>query len=180
MFHRTKIAAGATAFAVPLVAFAAAPSPAIAAGLLETLEQKGGFETLTTALQNSDATWITEEDVTYTLFAPTDEAFQKLPEGALDALLDPENKTELTVLLEHHAVPERALKGEEIEDGQQLDPAEGEPLQVSATDGQVRVGDATVVETDIQTDTGVVHAIDSVLVPEIVREAMREQLGGGQ
>lgn len=136
-------------------------------------EQQGNLSTLVEALRASDAGWFLEEDNQYTLFAPTDEAFAALPEGVLDALLTEENLPKLNAILEGHVVPEQQVTAGDLSDGQTLDPATGEPIEVAISGDQVMVGEATVMTPDIQTEQGVVHVIDTVLVPDMVVEAMK-------
>ena len=138
------------------------------------LREAGEFGTLVEALGASDATWFLEEGEPYTLFAPTDAAFSELPEGVLQALLTDENRPKLNAILERHLVPDRALAAGDLPQDGPIDPATGEPLEVSASGEQVTIGEATVTEADIQgPQDGIVHAIDAVLVPEIVVEAMK-------
>ena len=157
------------------LALAAAPALAQdeAGDLYAVAEEAGQFSTLLEALRASDADWFVEEDVTYTLFAPTDEAFDKLPEGVLEALMTEENRPKLNAIIEGHVVPDEELAAADLSGGQTVDPATGEPLEVSVEGDQVMVGEATVTEADIQTDGGVVHAIDTVIVPEMVIEALK-------
>ena len=136
-------------------------------------EESGQFSTLLQALEASDAGWFLEEGEPYTVFAPTDAAFDKLPDGVLDALLTEENRPKLNAIIERHVIPDGEVMAADLSSGEMLDPATGEPLEVSMEGDQVMVGEATVTQPDIQTDNGVVHAIDTVLVPEIVVEAMR-------
>ena len=138
-----------------------------------TLQEAGDFSKLTEALQASDATWFLEEGEPYTLFAPTDEAFEKLPDGVIDALMTDENRPKLNAILERHLVPDEELASSDLSGREALDPASGEPLEVSAEGDSPMVGEATVLQAGIETENGVVHAIDTVLVPEIVVEAMK-------
>lgn len=140
---------------------------------LAELQQAGEFGTLVEALRASDATWFLEDEMSYTLFAPTDEAFAELPEGVVEALLTDENRPKLNAILERHLIPEDAMASSDIAGREALDPATGEPLDVAASGESVEVGEATVTQADIAVDRGVVHAIDTVLVPEIVVEAMK-------
>ncbi|MGI9525321.1 MAG: fasciclin domain-containing protein [Hyphomicrobiaceae bacterium] len=115
-----------------------------AAGLVETLKGKGPF----------------------TVFAPTDEAFAKLPEGKLDDLLKPENKGELTDILTYHVVPSKIMSGD-IK-GKKASPktVQGSALSVDATKG-VKVDNATVTAADVAASNGVIHVIDIVLMPKM-------------
>ena len=156
------------------LALAAMPAWAQGSGdFFEVVEQQGNFSTLVTALRGSDATWFLEMNEPYTLFAPTNEAFDNLPDGVLDALMTEENRPKLNAILERHVLADQKVMAADLSDGQQIDPATGEPLSVSVSDGQVTIQDATVTQADIATDVGVIHAIDTVLVPDMVVEAMK-------
>jgi uncharacterized surface protein with fasciclin (FAS1) repeats len=141
--------------------------------LFAVAQEQGQFSTLVAALQGSDATWFLEMDAPYTLFAPTDAAFDNLPAGVLEALMKPENRPKLNAIIERHVVPDAKVMAADLSAGQMIDPATGEPLEVALSGDQVMIGEATVVQADIATANGVVHAIDTVLVPELVIEAMK-------
>lgn len=105
----------------------------------------------------------------YTVFAPTNDAFQKLPAGTLDNLLKPEMKKQLTSILATHVV-EGSVKAADLKDGQTIKTVNGETLTVSKQGNTVMIkdakgGSATVTMADIQATNGVVHSIDSVLMP---------------
>ncbi|WP_243651030.1 fasciclin domain-containing protein [Hymenobacter gummosus] len=113
-----------------------------AAGLVETLKGTGPF----------------------TVFAPTNTAFEALPAGTVEGLLKPESKAKLTKVLTYHVVP-GALKAADLKDGQELTTVEGEKLKVTVKDGTVMVGGATVTIPDVVSSNGVTHVIDKVLLP---------------
>ncbi|WGS20933.1 MULTISPECIES: fasciclin domain-containing protein [unclassified Bradyrhizobium] len=118
-----------------------------AAGLVNTLEGKGPF----------------------TVFAPTNAAFSKLPAGTVDNLVKPENKTTLTKILTYHVVPGR-LEASDLTDGKTLKTAEGEELTVKKQDGKVWIvdakgGSAMVTISNVHQSNGVIHVIDTVLMP---------------
>ena len=169
----------ATAFAAGATAALAQQDPeqegtdAQKEAFFSELQEAGDFATLVEALRGSDATWFLEEGEPYTFFAPTDAAFGELPEGVIDALLTEENRPKLNAILERHLIPDEALAASDLPQDGMIDPATGEPLEVSASGDQVTVGEATVTQAGIETDNGMVHAIDTVLVPEIVVEAMK-------
>lgn len=144
-----------------------------AAGLKQTLEEKGNYGTFLQALEASDAGWFLEDDLSYTVFVPTDEAFGALPEGVLDALLQDENKPKLNAIMEGHVIPEATAMAADLSDGQSLDPATGEPLTVSVDGDAVTVEGIEVVEADIEADDGIAHGIGEVIVPEMVVQAMK-------
>ncbi|KAA0077704.1 fasciclin domain-containing protein [Tardiphaga sp. P9-11] len=119
-----------------------------AAGLVDTLSSKGPF----------------------TVFAPTNAAFGKLPAGTVDTLVKPESKATLTKILTYHVVPGK-LNAADLKDGQKLKTVEGEELTVKASDGKVMIVDAkggssTVTIADVNQSNGVIHVIDTVLMPK--------------
>jgi uncharacterized surface protein with fasciclin (FAS1) repeats len=114
-----------------------------AAGLVETLKGPGPF----------------------TVFAPTNEAFNKLPAGTVDNLLKPEMKKDLTGVLTYHVVS-GALKASDLKDGQTLKSLQGGDLKVSIKDGKVMINGATVTVADVVSSNGVTHVIDAVLLPK--------------
>ena len=101
----------------------------------------------------------------FTVFAPTNEAFAKLPAGAVDGLLKPESKAELTGVLTYHVVP-GALKAADLKDGQKLKTVQGEELTVAVKNGKVTVNGANVTIADVVSSNGVTHVIDAVLMPK--------------
>lgn len=114
-----------------------------AAGLAETLSGAGPF----------------------TVFAPTNAAFAALPAGAVDNLLKPEMKKDLTGVLTYHVVP-GALRAADLKDGQKLKTVNGKDLMVSVKDGKVMVNGATVTTADVISSNGVTHVIDGVVMPK--------------
>jgi uncharacterized surface protein with fasciclin (FAS1) repeats len=118
-----------------------------AAGLVETLESKGPF----------------------TVFAPTNTAFGKLPAGTVETLVKPENKATLTKILTYHVVPGK-LAASDLTDGKKLKTAEGEELTVKKSDGKVMIidakgGSSTVTISNVNQSNGVIHVVDTVLLP---------------
>ena len=99
----------------------------------------------------------------FTVFAPTDAAFEKLPKGTLDDLLKPENKGKLAKILAYHVVPGKVMAADVKT--MEADTAEGSKLNVKVDDGKVMVNDAKVIKTDIPASNGVIHVIDTVLMP---------------
>ena len=100
----------------------------------------------------------------FTVFAPTDEAFAKLPAGTVEELLKPENKQKLTSILTYHVAAAKA-KSADLSDGQMVKTVNGKDVKVKLADGKVMVGDARVVKADIGASNGVIHVIDTVLMP---------------
>ena len=98
------------------------------------------------------------------MFAPTDEAFAKLPSGTVDSLLLPENKAKLASILKYHVVAGEVLAADVVK-LDSADTVEGQPVSIDVTDSGVRVNDANVVKTDVMASNGVIHVIDTVLIP---------------
>ena len=134
------------------------------ADIVETAVAAGSFNTLVAAVQAADLVDTLKSDGPFTVFAPTDEAFAELPEGTVESLLQPENKDKLVAILTYHVVPGKVMSGDVI--GQRVSPetVQGRPLAINAKDG-VMVNDARVVAADIEATNGVIHVIDTVLLP---------------
>ena len=113
-----------------------------AAGLVETLKSKGPF----------------------TVFAPTDEAFKKLPEGTVESLLKPENKDNLVAVLTYHVVPGKVMAADVVK-LKNAKTVQGGEVDIVVADGKVKVDNANVVKTDIECSNGVIHVIDAVILP---------------
>lgn len=155
----------AAAIAIPTV-FAA--GVANAATITETAADDPRFSTLTKALQATGLDETLSMDGPYTVFAPTNEAFDKLPADELQALMMPENKDRLRAILTYHVVP-GALSGQDAIRKSGLNPqtVQGEAVMIDGTGGGIYYDDAEVVVSDIQADNGVIHAIDSVAMPDM-------------
>jgi len=136
--------------------------PALSANLVDTAVEAGSFKTLTTALEEAGLADTLKEEGPYTVFAPTDDAFAKLPEGTVSSLLEPENQDKLTDILLYH-VAAGEVTSDQIIDGE-LKTVGGESVYLSTDEG-VKINDANVVKTDIAADNGVIHVIDQVLLP---------------
>ena len=139
-------------------------SIARAADIVETAVAAGSFKTLTAALTAAGLVDTLKGAGPFTVFAPTDEAFAKLPAGTLDTLLKPENKAQLTAILTYHVLPGKVMSKDIA--GKKLEPAtvQGGKLKIDATMG-VKVNDATVTKADIVASNGVIHVIDKVVMP---------------
>jgi len=168
------IAAALMLVAVPFVLAAcggedeeAAPAPATSApmvdDIVDTAVAAGSFVTLTAALEAAELVETLKGDGPFTVFAPTDDAFDALPEGTVDALLE-DPKGDLTQILTYHVVPGKVMSTD-ITDGMTATTVQGEDITFTIKDGSVYVNDAMVVTADIETSNGVIHVIDSVLLP---------------
>ncbi len=133
--------------------------------IVETAISAGGFETLVAALKAADLVETLEGEGPFTVFAPTDEAFDKLPAGTLENLLKPHSKSQLQAILTYHVVPGRAAAAEVTK----MDSAKtvlGQSLTIKVKDGKVMVDGATVTQTDIDCSNGLIHVIDGVVMPK--------------
>jgi len=145
-----------------MVASAQAQSPS--KDIVDTAVAAGSFTTLAKALQAADLVGTLKEKGPFTVFAPTDEAFSKLPQATLADLLKPENKAKLRRILTYHVVPGRVTAADVVK----LTSAKavsGDTIDVKTSGGSVTVEGAKVVKTDIAASNGVIHVIDTVMLP---------------
>ncbi|MGM0547244.1 MAG: fasciclin domain-containing protein [Bacteroidota bacterium] len=153
----------------------------------EMVAENEDLSTLLTALETAELVDVLNEEGPYTVFAPTNEAFNNLPAGKLDELLKPENKDELTKILKYHVVSGKVMASD-LEDGQRIETLEGTELKVTTKSSEegymesdeeeagmeeqegrrdkVMVNNAKVAEADITVSNGVIHIIDGVVSPE--------------
>ena len=142
----------------------ASPTAAAEAGtIVEVASGNPDFSTLVAAVSAADLAETLGAEGPYTVFAPTNEAFEALPAGLLDELLKPKNKEVLTQILTYHVVAGEVMSTY-IEPGD-VPTVEGEDLTIAVTDGTVTVNGATVEAADVEASNGVIHVIDEVLVP---------------
>lgn len=135
-----------------------------AADIVDTAIAAGSFSTLVTAVQAADLVETLRGEGPFTVFAPTDEAFAKLPEGTLADLLKPENKSKLQSILTYHVVPGRVMAA----DASNLTKAKtvnGESFSISKSGDGLMVDNANIVKADIPATNGVIHVIDQVILP---------------
>jgi transforming growth factor-beta-induced protein len=132
--------------------------------IVDTAVQAGSFKTLAAALQAADLVDTLKGKGPFTVFAPTDEAFAKLPAGTVEELLKPENREQLQRILTYHVVPGRVGSGEVVKLSSATT-ASGDKLRVSTRNGSVYVDEARVIKTDIEASNGIIHVIDSVVIP---------------
>jgi uncharacterized surface protein with fasciclin (FAS1) repeats len=122
------------------------------------------LSTLVTAVSTADLVETLQGTGPYTVFAPTDAAFEELGNDQVQSLLEPDNRDQLQSILTYHVVPGK-LTASDLSDGQELETVAGETLTVQIDGDEVAVGDATVVEPNVEASNGVVHVIDTVLTP---------------
>jgi uncharacterized surface protein with fasciclin (FAS1) repeats len=135
-----------------------------AADIVDTAIEAGTFNTLVAAVQAADLVDTLKGEGPFTVFAPTDEAFAALPAGTVDNLLLPENKDQLVAVLTYHVIPGRVMSADIAGQTLSVETVQGGELEVDATSG-VTINDATVVTADIEASNGVIHVIDTVLLP---------------
>ena len=133
-----------------------------AADIVDPAKSAGSFNTLVTAVQAAGLVDTLKGPGPYTVFAPTDEAFAKVPKDKLDALL--KDKAALTKVLTYHVVPGKVMASD-VKAGK-VKTVQGSPVTVSMNGGKVGIDNATVVKADVAADNGVIHAIDSVIMPQ--------------
>jgi len=124
----------------------------------------GQFNTLVAAIQAAGLVETLQSPGPFTVLAPTDDAFAKLPAGTLDSLLLPENKDKLASILKYHVIAGEFLAADVVK-LDSADTVEGQAVTISATDAGVRINDANVIKTDVMASNGVIHVIDTVLIP---------------
>lgn len=132
--------------------------------IVDTAVSAGSFNTLAAALTAADLVDTLRGEGPFTVFAPTDEAFAKLPEGTLEDLLRPENKARLQSILTYHVVSGKVMARDVVE-MTSAKTVNGQRFAISERYGAVMVDDAKVVKTDIVASNGVIHVIDSVILP---------------
>ena len=140
--HETKIDADIVDLAASQDMLSTLVAAVKAAGLVETLKGEGPF----------------------TVFAPTNEAFAKLPAGTVEDLLKPENKAKLAKILSYHVVAGKVMSTD-LKNGQMAKTVEGSDVKVSIMNGKVMINNANVIKADVMADNGVVHIIDTVIMP---------------
>ena len=143
---------------------ASVKAQAATADIVDTAVAAGSFKTLAAALQAAGLVETLKGQGPFTVFAPTDAAFAKLPAGTVDDLLKPANKAKLVAILTYHVVPGKVMAAQAatLTSAKTVNSAS---LTIRATDGKVMIDNATVTATDIAASNGVIHVIDTVLLP---------------
>src|SRR5689334_10476298 len=132
--------------------------------IVDTAVAAGSFTTLAKALTAADLVGTLKAPGPFTVFAPTDEAFAKLPAGTLENLLKPENKDKLRRILMYHVVAGE-VRAADVVKLPSAKAVSGDTITVSVNHGKVHVNDANVVKTDVPASNGVIHVIDTVILP---------------
>ena len=132
--------------------------------IVETAVANGSFNTLVAAVKAAGLVETLSGTGPFTVFAPVDAAFDALPAGTVDTLVKPENKAQLTGILTYHVVAGKVMSSD-LTDGMTATTVNGQTVTFKLTGGKVMVNDAEVIIADVDTDNGVVHAINAVLMP---------------
>lgn len=133
--------------------------------IVDTAIAANDFNTLVAAVKAADLVDTLKSDGPFTVFAPTDAAFAKLPAGTLQDLLKPQNKHKLASILTYHVVPGKVMASEVV-NLSKAKTVNGQSLDVKVMNGQVMIDSATVIKADIECSNGVIHVIDSVVLPK--------------
>ncbi|AVF92980.1 fasciclin [Vibrio diabolicus] len=132
--------------------------------IVDVATENGSFNTLVAAVKAADLVDTLKGEGPFTVFAPTDDAFAKLPDGTVDMLLMPENKDKLVSILTYHVVPGKVMAADVVK----LDKAttvQGQDVMIKTMGDKVMVNDANVMATDVKAKNGVIHVIDTVIMP---------------
>ena len=133
--------------------------------IVQTAVSAGSFKTLVAAVQAAGLVETLSGKGPFTVFAPTDEAFAKLPKGTLDELLKPENKAKLTAILTYHVVAGNVMAADVVK-VKSAKTVQGQDLAVKVSDGKVMIDGAQVIKADVVASNGVIHVVDTVLLPK--------------
>lgn len=160
----TAILTSALALPVAQAADKPAATPAATQDIVAVATGAGSFKTLVAAVKAAGLVETLQGKGPFTVFAPTDEAFAKLPTGTVEGLLKPENKEKLAAILTYHVVSGKVMAAD-VKTGE-VKTVNGKDLSVKVADGKVTVNGANVVTTDIAASNGVIHVIDAVVLPK--------------
>lgn len=133
--------------------------------IVDTAVAAGQFNTLAAALEAADLITTLKGDGPFTVFAPTDEAFAKLPEGTVASLLEPENRDQLVAILTYHVVAGEVM-AKDVVKLSEATTVNGADVAIKVMDGKVHINNATVIAADVTSSNGVIHVIDTVLLPQ--------------
>ncbi|MBN8247735.1 MAG: fasciclin domain-containing protein [Verrucomicrobia bacterium] len=164
MIHSIRIQILGAAMAA-LVAFGAVRTEAAPTqDIVAVASGAGSFKTLVAAVKAAGLVETLQGNGPFTVFAPTDEAFAKLPAGTVESLLLPENKEKLVAILTYHVVPAKVMAAD-VKSGQ-VKTVNGKELTVKAWDGKVTLDGVSVIKTDVPASNGVIHVVDAVILPK--------------
>jgi len=132
--------------------------------IVAVASEAGSFKTLVAAVKAAGLVDALQGEGPFTVFAPTDEAFAKLPAGTVENLLKPENREQLKAVLTYHVLPGKVMAAEVKP--MQAKTVNGQKVNIQVVDNKVKVDNATVVKTDVMASNGVIHVIDTVILPK--------------
>jgi uncharacterized surface protein with fasciclin (FAS1) repeats len=132
--------------------------------IVETAVNHGSFKTLVAAVTAAELVETLSGEGPFTVFAPLDEAFAALPVGTVESLIEPANKAKLTGILTYHVVAGKVMSTD-LSDGMKAKTVNGAELTIQLKEGKVFINDAEVVVANVETDNGVIHAINKVILP---------------
>lgn len=132
--------------------------------IVEIAAGNNSFSTLVAAVKAAGLVDVLQGEGPYTVFAPTNEAFAKLPAGTVESLLKPENRDKLVAILTYHVVPGKVL-AKDVIGLKNAKTVQGQAVKVTVSDAGVMIDGARIVATDINAENGVIHVIDSVILP---------------
>jgi uncharacterized surface protein with fasciclin (FAS1) repeats len=132
--------------------------------IVETAVNHGSFKTLVAAVTAAELVETLSGEGPFTVFAPLDDAFAALPAGTVDSLVQPENKAKLQGILTYHVVAGKVLSTD-LTDGMKAKTVNGAEITIHLKDGKVLINDAEVAVADVETDNGIIHAINKVIMP---------------
>ncbi len=135
------------------------------ADIVDVATENGSFNTLVAAVKAADLVDTLKGEGPFTVFAPTDDAFAKLPDGTVDMLLMPENKDKLVSILTYHVVPGKVMAADVVKLDKATTVQGGQDVMIKTMGDKVMVNDANVMATDVKAKNGVIHVIDTVIMP---------------
>lgn len=162
-FSFSLLAIGA-ALAFGLADTTSAGKPEAKKDIVDTAVDAGSFKTLAAALEAGGLIDALKSEGPFTVFAPTDEAFKKLPKGTVENLLKPENKDQLVAILKYHVVSGK-VTAKQVVKLEEATTLNGKKVHISTCEDGVKINESKVVKADIHTSNGVIHVIDQVLLP---------------
>ena len=152
------------ATAVALTSQSAQAEPNTEADIVDVAVKADSFKTLVAAVKAAGLVDVLKGEGPFTVFAPTDEAFKKLPEGTVESLLKPENKDKLVSILKYHVIPAKVM-AKDVKSGK-VKTVLGKEVSIAASEWGVKVDNAKVIKTDVTASNGVIHVIDQVILPK--------------
>lgn len=133
--------------------------------IVDTAVGNEAFKTLVAAVTTAELVDVLKSEGPFTVFAPTNEAFAKLPEGTVESLLQPENREKLVAILKYHVVSGKVMAGDVVKI-ESAETVQGQSIAIKVEEGTVMINDAKVIKADVECSNGVIHVIDTVILPK--------------